>query len=153
MAGHNWNRTPSRVLEIAVLLLLPVAYHCLFPGVVIVSRPYSFAGLPPMLFGLGLMIWSASELRAAGATCDMHAGGSALVRTGPYRFSRSPIYLGMLVWLLGLALLLGSLGTSVFPIVFWSLANRFLLPGEEWRMVREHGESFGLYKASVRRWI
>ena len=52
MRRHN--RTRSRVLEIVVLLALPVAVHYLFPCTAIVSRPYSFAGLPLMLLGFGL---------------------------------------------------------------------------------------------------
>lgn len=73
--------------------------------------------------------------------------------TGPYRFSRNPIYLGMLVWLSGLAVLLGSLATFVFPIVFWLVAERIMVPVEEWKMKREHGDRYGLYRGTVRRWI
>jgi protein-S-isoprenylcysteine O-methyltransferase Ste14 len=75
------------------------------------------------------------------------------VTSGPFRFSRNPMYLGMLSWLIGLAVLLGSLIVFLFPILFFLLANFLVIPLEERDMKRIFKERFIEYKRRVRRWF
>ena len=73
--------------------------------------------------------------------------------SGPFRFTRNPMYLGMLIWLTGLAVLLGSLMAFLFPILLFLLANSLIIPLEERLMEETFGESFLDYKRRVRRWL
>jgi protein-S-isoprenylcysteine O-methyltransferase Ste14 len=63
------------------------------------------------------------------------------------------MYLGMLIWLIGFAVLLGSLVVFVFPVLFFLLAELLLIPREERRMEQMCGERFTGYRQSVRRWL
>jgi len=93
------------------------------------------------------------QFRKAGTSYQLHGGGSVLVTSGPFRLSRNPMYLGTLIWLIGLAILLGSLIVFLFPILFLLLANFLIIPLEERELQRIFGEQFIEYKRHVRRWL
>ena len=148
--GH---RTGARILEVAILIALPILSHYLIPVMIVIPRPYSYLGAVLMLLGLALMTWTATLFREERASFQLHGGSSALVTSGPFRFSRNPMYLGMLIWLVGLAVLLGSLIAFLFPVLFFLLANLLVIPPEEKRMEQLFGSQFVEYKRRVRRWF
>jgi len=118
-------------LEVAILIALPILFHYLIPVMTVITTPYSYVGLMLMLLGLALLAWAAMQFRKAGTSYQLHGGGSVLVTSGPFRLSRNPMYLGTLIWLIGLAILLGSLIVFLFPILFLLLANFLIIPLEE----------------------
>jgi protein-S-isoprenylcysteine O-methyltransferase Ste14 len=63
------------------------------------------------------------------------------------------MYLGKLIWVVGLAVLLGSLIVFLFPVLFFVFANLVIVPLEERRMEQMLGEQFIEYKRRVRRWL
>ena len=78
---------------------------------------------------------------------------SELIITGPYRFSRNPIYLADAMILLGFVLLLGSvLGLALVAIFMMLIQTRFII-GEEMGMRAEFGEVFDHYCLTTRRWL
>lgn len=75
------------------------------------------------------------------------------VKSGPYKFSRNPLYLGIIGIILGLALLFGSPNGVIFSfLVFlsWDLYARLF---EEKTLERKFGEDYLQYKQEVPRWI
>jgi protein-S-isoprenylcysteine O-methyltransferase Ste14 len=148
--GH---RAGARIVEIGILIALPVLLHFLVPVVIVVPRPYSYLGAFVMLMGLALTAWASTLFRRAGTGFDLHGESSYLVTSGPFRLSRNPIYLGMLIWLIGLAVLLGSLIAFVFPVIFFVLANSLMIPLEEKSMGQLFGKQFVEYRQTVRRWL
>jgi protein-S-isoprenylcysteine O-methyltransferase Ste14 len=148
--GH---RAPARIIELAILIALPILFHYLIPIIMVVPKPYSYLGAFVMFLGLGLMSWAAMLFRKAGTSFQLRGGSSSLVTSGPFQLSRNPIYLGMLIWLIGLAILLGSLIAFVFPLVFILLANFYVIPLEEKSMQQMFGKQFVEYKQHVRRWL
>jgi protein-S-isoprenylcysteine O-methyltransferase Ste14 len=140
-------------LEIAILIALPVLFHYLIPVMTVIPQPYTYLGAVVMILGLALLIWAAMLFREAGTGFQLKGGGSVLVTSGPFRFSRNPMYLGMLIWLIGLAILLGTLIAFLFPILFFLLANYLVIPVEEKDLKRNFGEQFIEYKRRVRRWL
>ena len=147
------HRTSARILEVAILIALPILSHYLIPVMIVIPRPYSYLGAGLMLLSLTLMIWTAMLFREERTSFQLRGGSSALVTSGPFQFSRNPMYLGMLIWLVGLAVLLGSLIAFLFPILFFLLANLLVIPPEEKRMEHLFGEQFIEYKRRVRRWF
>ncbi|WP_413691611.1 methyltransferase family protein [Psychromonas sp. KJ10-2] len=78
---------------------------------------------------------------------------SVLVNTGIYRYSRNPMYLGLLGLLLAEACVLGnSLCLLVIPFYIYSMNKRFIEP-EEKALMRIFGSQFEAYKNQVRRWL
>jgi protein-S-isoprenylcysteine O-methyltransferase Ste14 len=136
-----------------ILVGLPILCQFLFPVMTVIPRPYTYFGVIPMLLGLGLNVWAAREFRKARTGFQLRGGGADLVTSGPFRFSRNPMYLGMLLWLLGLAVLLGSLIAFVFPALLFLLANFYAVPLEERAMAETFGERYAAYRRRVRRWL
>lgn len=146
---------------------LPPAWLALFivlawgiarvPGVVQVSAPLGdrlvWVGWALVGLALALILWAALAFRRAGTTIVPHDAPSALVETGPYRWSRNPIYLADLMILAGAALILGAPLALVLLLPFRQvLLRRFVLP-EEARLEGVLGEDYRAYKARVRRWL
>jgi protein-S-isoprenylcysteine O-methyltransferase Ste14 len=75
-----------------------------------------------------------------------------LVRTGPYAYTRNPIYLGHMIFLLGLTLFLKSF-LAAFLMIVLIFYYRSRVNGDEKRLVGLFGESYAGYKATVKRWI
>jgi protein-S-isoprenylcysteine O-methyltransferase Ste14 len=151
--SRQGRRRSSGIVEIAILLVLPLLLHYLIPIGIVILPPYSYTGAIVMLVGLGLMIWAARVFQKAGTGFKLEEGGSALVTSGPFRFSRNPMYLGILIWLIGFAILLGSLVVFVLPVIIFLLAQFILIPIEEKRMEQVFGKEYLDYKSRVRRWL
>lgn len=145
--------TSARTVEVALLLGLPVLFHYLIPLRTVISAPYSYLGAVLMVVGLAVSTWGSMEFRKAKTGLLLRGGGAALVTSGPFRFSRNPMYLGMLLWALGLAVLLGSLSVFLFPILLSLLAELYIIPLEEKAMERMFGQQYAAYKRRVRRWL
>jgi len=143
----------ARTVGAAILLVLPILSHYLLPIISIVHKPYTYLGIAVMLLGLALGILAAMTFRSVGASFQLHGKSSTLATSGPFRISRNPMYLSMLIWLAGLAVFLGSLSTFMFPILLFLTANFVIIPLEEQDMEGVFGERYLEYKQRVRRWL
>jgi protein-S-isoprenylcysteine O-methyltransferase Ste14 len=76
-----------------------------------------------------------------------------LVTTGPFRLTRHPRYLGLVLATLGIALWLGAWPMFLAPIAIFVTANSVHIPFEEEKMRRQFGTSFDGYASKIRRWI
>ncbi|MEL6532798.1 MAG: isoprenylcysteine carboxylmethyltransferase family protein [Pseudomonadota bacterium] len=103
--------------------------------------------------GLVLIAWSAVTFVQAKTTIEPHETPQNLITSGPFRFSRNPIYLAMVVILAGWVLWLGGLSGVILPGIFASvLSLRFIVP-EEARLEDVFGEAARTYFARTRRWL
>lgn len=78
---------------------------------------------------------------------------AALVTSGPYAFSRNPIYLGMILLLIGWALLLNNLLNLLVIVAFVISITRLQIMPEEKMLGNLFGERYSRYKSQIRRWI
>lgn len=135
------------------LLLLSVASHFVVPTVTLIRPPYSFLGVPLILFGTSLNIWADSLFKKRNTPVKPMEMPVTFVTEGPFRISRHPMYLGMAAILLGVAIVLGSIRPFAFPILFVAFMERLFIPLEEANLERAFGEEYRAYKKRVRRWI
>jgi protein-S-isoprenylcysteine O-methyltransferase Ste14 len=104
-------------------------------------------------------VWVIVRARAALARADTTwrpmtpARSTSLVTSGVYAFSRNPIYLGMLLALLGWAVLLASPAALVVSSVFVLYLDRFQIAPEERALAALLEREFSDYRGRVRRWI
>ena len=127
--------------------------HLYLPVLALVPSPIDLAGLLPVAAGLGITLWAAGLFRAAGTPVMPFEPSTALVTGGIYRWTRNPMYLGMAIALLGLAVLLGTLGAFLpLPLFVWQIRRKFILP-EEAFLEGLFGGRYLEYKARVRRWL
>lgn len=78
---------------------------------------------------------------------------SALVTTGFYRFTRNPMYLGMLMILIGITIAMGAPFGPVAAMAFAAYITHFQIKPEEERLDALFGEAYAQYRRSVRRWL
>jgi protein-S-isoprenylcysteine O-methyltransferase Ste14 len=81
------------------------------------------------------------------------SSASFLVTAGMYRFTRNPMYLGMLFVLIGWALYLANVLSFLFLPAFILYMNRFQIKPEERALTALFGQEFLEYASRVRRWI
>ena len=96
-----------------------------------------------------------AAFRAAGTTVDPRFPdkASGLVASGIYRYSRNPMYLGLLCLLIAWAFYLSNLlGFACLPLFVLGMNRLQILP-EEIAMEKQFGDEYRAYRKSVRRWI
>lgn len=102
---------------------------------------------------LVLGLWPVVLFRRSGESEIPWKPTHAIVERGPYRFTRNPMYLQMVLICIGLALLLETWWVLLLtPAIAWAL-QRFAIRPEEAYLERKFGDSYRAYKARVRRWI
>jgi protein-S-isoprenylcysteine O-methyltransferase Ste14 len=107
------------------------------------------------LAGIGVAASGAGEFRRARTTLNplIPEKSSALVVSGVYRWTRNPIYLGMLLTLLCWATYLANWVSFAFLPVFVIYMNHFQIAPEERALASRFGQEFAAYRSKVRRWI
>lgn len=143
--------TPPTYLLIAVIT--QGVLHLFAPIVRWLFLPIGIVGVLPLLLGIGINVRCSNLFKQAGTTIKPFEESGELVIDGPYRISRHPMYLGMVLILAGIGLLLGSVAPLlVIPAFLWIVTKRFVVP-EEAAMEARFGPRYVVYKAHVRRWI
>ena len=134
-------------------LLLMIGLHFLFPVMKVIVSPYNYSGIPLLIFGLVFNIWSSNYFNKVKTTVKPFEESNYLVTEGLFKYSRHPMYFGMVLALAGLFILLGSVTPSVvIPLFIWIITKKFILV-EEKALEDKFGEDYLKYKNKVRRWI
>jgi protein-S-isoprenylcysteine O-methyltransferase Ste14 len=129
------------------------ALEWLLPVGGVLPVPWRWLGLVPLIGGLLLGGWAARLFHKHQTTIKPGQISNRLMSDGPYRFTRNPIYVGMVLVLAGVALLLGGLAAwFVLPVFIWLIA-RNVIPVEESMLAERFGQEYHDYRARVRRWI
>lgn len=117
--------------------------------------PTSRVWLGPIVTLCAVLLYVLSFLafRAAGTSVRGNRQTSALVRTGPYRFSRNPIYLSFVLFGLGLSVWLNNLWLLVTLVPAAGIIAVIVIPREERFLERNFAAEYSSYKAAVRRWL
>ena len=105
------------------------------------------------LAAVTLFIYAVRTFRAAGTPIPGNRPTTTIVRTGPYRFSRNPIYLAFSLFQLGLAVWVNSFSLLLTLIPAIALMSSVVIPREEHYLEARFPSEYASYKASVRRWL
>ena len=98
-------------------------------------------------------IWVANKFKKEKTTIDPNVLPIKFITDGPFRFTRNPAYLGMVLTFIGTSILLGSITTFIIPIIFIILTDRTVILTEEKNLEKKFGKKYLNYKKKVRRWI
>lgn len=122
-------------------------------GFALPARPFIAAGL--VAAGVLVALLGVVSFRRARTTVNPlnPEAASALVTSGIYQRTRNPMYLGMLLVLLGWAVFLANVLTFAFPAAFVVLMNRLQILPEERALTVRFGSKFDDYQSRVRRWL
>ena len=107
------------------------------------------------MIGVALVLIAAtmSALRQARTSTNPIDAPSRLLVTGPFSWSRNPLYVAYVVALCGCALASGSWLALGCPLLGFVVMNGLIIPIEELRMAEEFGDAYRRYCQQVHRWL
>jgi protein-S-isoprenylcysteine O-methyltransferase Ste14 len=141
---------PTWMLFAMIVMLI---LNFLFPIESIVPPLWNLLGLIFLAAGVMLNLVGDNAFKRARTAIKPFEESSALVTGGVYEISRNPMYLGMVLALLGIALLLRSLSPFLVILPFAILIDRTFIRAEEHMLANTFGASWKAYKANTRRWL
>jgi protein-S-isoprenylcysteine O-methyltransferase Ste14 len=114
---------------------------------------YMIGACISLLSLLLLGLWSVALMRTSGQSVLPRTPTTSILESGPYRFSRNPMYLGMIVLCVGFSIMLSNVWILLLtPVCGWLLYALAIRP-EEAYLERKFGDAYVGYKIRVRRWI
>jgi protein-S-isoprenylcysteine O-methyltransferase Ste14 len=117
------------------------------------SVPAAWVGAAVFALAFALGVWAIVTIRNAGTQVETYKPTTAIVASGPYRFTRNPIYLGMMLGLIGLAIAFNSLWLLAMLVPFYLVIRYGVVAREEAYLARKFGDVYVGYKSRVRRWL
>jgi protein-S-isoprenylcysteine O-methyltransferase Ste14 len=123
------------------LRFLPAAVSAVWLGAIVFA------------LALALFAWAIVTMTRSGSNVPTNRPSTTIVETGPYRFTRNPIYLAMVLGLIGLAIAFNSLWLLIALVPFALLIRYGVIAREEAYLERKFGEVYRHYRARVRRWL
>ena len=114
---------------------------------------YNLVGLLIVAIGLSTYAYClAFHFRSYTSSVSLSFSPPHLVRSGPYQFSRNPMYVSGLVTWIGWTIYFGSLADFIALSLLWLVFHLRVIPQEERLLEKLFGEEYLRYKRSVRRW-
>lgn len=117
------------------------------------SVPLRILGLLLVIVGLLLAGFAIREMRRMHTSPDSRQSTTVLVTSGPYSYSRNPIYLGFFLIYLGFTLLVGTLWGLLLSPFLLSAVTRSIIYAEEDYLGHKFEDQYNIYRSLVRRWL
>jgi len=126
----------------------------------LVPLPFLLADLPAgwlggmvFLLALGLFAWAIVTTTTAGSNVPTNLPTTTIVESGPYRFTRNPIYLSMFLGLIGLAIAFDNLWLLMMLLPFALVIHYGVVAREEIYLELKFGDVYRGYRSRVRPWL
>jgi len=143
---------PPPIIALA-LVALGVALGALWP-VEIIPVPWNYVAGGPVIASSLLLVATAFRLfRRARSPVPTYRTPTTLVTNGVYAISRNPIYLSMLLLMIGLAVTLDNVWLLALAAVFQQIIRWGVIAREEPYLEAKFGEEYRAFKQRTRRWI
>ena len=141
---------PPLLYGIAFIVVL--ALHWFWP-MPIFDHSALWPGIALVVLGVGIALWGRSALRAAGTNVSPSLPTTAIVTSGPFRFSRNPLYIALTLVYFGLTLAVNTWWGIVVLIPLVILMHRGVVLREERYLEAKFGETYRQYRSKVRRYL
>mgnify|MGYP001764843944 CR=1 FL=1 len=121
-------------------------------------QPLPFIRLPGfgtslVVIGVLLLLWAATTMWRHRTTVNPYGSVAQLVLSGPFSFSRNPIYLGDSIIYFGVMLVWGTLWPLLLYPLVWAAIRYGVIKHEEAHLTARFGDAYTQYYKAVRRWI
>jgi protein-S-isoprenylcysteine O-methyltransferase Ste14 len=143
----------SPPLVLLALLAAGGLIHLILPVGILPGSFPNAVGLPFIVAAITLFMLSVRAFSRQGTPVRGSEPATAIVASGPYRFSRNPIYLSMLLLEVGIALMVNSVWMLAAVALMFAYLSLGVIAREETYLAHKFGEEYLRYKQSVRRWI
>ncbi len=112
-----------------------------------------YVGVGLVVFGFSIALWCAFLYRKSKTSILPHTADSHMIETGPFGWSRNPIYLSMLLVFIGICLFADAPVALLFIIPTYFALRYYVISREEAYLTRRFGAEYTSYQTRVRRWI
>ena len=137
-----------------IYLLAAGALSAIYRWKAIIDLTVIPLGILLIVLGAVSAFWASSLFRRLGTEINPTSEtNKTLVIVGPFRLTRNPMYLGLVLASLGVAFCVGSLPMFAVPFLVFATANWVHIPFEEAKMRRQFTTVFDAYVRRVRRWV
>jgi protein-S-isoprenylcysteine O-methyltransferase Ste14 len=117
------------------------------------NLPAGWLGAMVFVLALALVAWAIVTITRAGSNVPTNLPTTTIVGSGPYRFTRNPIYLGMFLGLIGLAIAFDNPWLLMMLVPFALIIPYVVVAREEAYLERKFGDVYRGYRSRVRRWL
>jgi len=135
------------------LLVATTVLHHLSPPNTFLHLPYKLLATICVVVGFMVMMVAWSKFKKSDTAVCPTAQTSRIVTDTIYRYTRNPMYLGMLLMLFGAAFFMGTIPAMLAPVGFFLIIDKVFIPYEEEDLISSFGDEYGKYMAGTRRWL
>lgn len=151
---HAGVRFPPPLIFLGLVLIGPLLDRLMGIAPLRISRTLAiFLVIAFVAGGLGIVLAAIRGFARAGTRVEPWAPSSRIVTCGIYSLSRNPMYVGMALVMIGLAVVMGSVSALAMVAVAVIVVDRTVIRREEDYLERKFGREFTDYRRRVRRWI
>ena len=115
--------------------------------------PAGWLGAMVFVLAVALVAWAIVTMTRVGSNVPTNRPTTTIVEAGPYRFTRNPIYLGMFLGLIGLAIAFDNLWLLMVLVPFALVIRYGVVAREEAYLERKFSDIYRGYRSRVRRWL
>lgn len=134
-------------------LVVVLALRWFWPMPIFGQAVALWSGLTLIVFAVAIAIWGRRTMQAAGTNMSPLRPTTAVVTTGPFRFSRNPLYLALTLLYFGLTLAFNTWWGIVVLIPLLIIMHRGVVLREERYLEQKFGETYRKYRSTVRRYL
>jgi len=144
----RWRNIPVPEPHV-IVLVLAITLHLLVPLRLFPSQWFGHvSGWPIVIVGVALVIWAVRTIS------DMDISKpTRIVSSGPYAFSRNPMYLAWTLINFGIVLILNTVWLVILLPAALLFTHFLTIPREERHLEEHFGEDYSGYKARTHRWL
>ena len=133
--------------------IVALVLHWLWPMPIHADFAAPWAGFALLASGVGVALWGRKTMQGAGTNIDPSLPTTAVVASGPFQFSRNPLYLALTLAYLGLTLVVDTWWGVVALVPLLVIMHRGVVLREERYLERTFGETYRQSRSRVRRYL
>jgi protein-S-isoprenylcysteine O-methyltransferase Ste14 len=141
---------PPHYFLLAIVMMFALAW---LPDEPVMAAPWYYAGAIVLICGIAVALVASRQFAVVGTNIVPLTRSSSLVTNGAFALTRNPMYIGMVLALIGTALLLNRAWPWLVPCAFAAVLYFRFIRHEEALMAQTFGDAYLQYKQRVRRWI
>ena len=138
----------------ALAVIIGLVLNWLIPlSLLPAALPVGWIGTVVFVLAIALGVWAVITMTRAGSNVPANRPTTLIVEHGPYRWTRNPIYFGMFLGQIGLAIAFNSLWLLMTLLPFALVIRYGVISREEAYLKRKFGDAYRNYRSRVRRWL
>ncbi|HEY9381600.1 MAG TPA: isoprenylcysteine carboxylmethyltransferase family protein [Burkholderiales bacterium] len=133
--------------------LIVLLLHWLWPLPLLTDPAIRWIGAALVVLGMAPVIWGSATMHKAGTNVPPNRPATAMVTSGPFRFSRNPLYTGLHVTFIGLCCIANSLWGLVLFVPLVAVMHYGVILREERYLEAKFGDAYRQYRSTARRYL